>query len=160
MLRGGVKCLIDNISKKINARKIIFCGSSKGGWASLNFGFDIDFPEKVIICGAPQYFLGNYLKNFHATFSYIRQENDADQVIQELNIHLKNKIFSSASAPKIFIHYSVNDHTYEEHINALLSDLHMRHIEIVEDMQEYINHFDVSLYFPDFLQRIISQEIS
>lgn len=158
-IENAVKELIFGVYHKIHARKILFCGSSKGGWASLNFAFDMNLDNKVVICGAPQYFLGKYLKNFETTFEFIKGESDTNEVISELDQHLRAKVFNFKCPPKIYIHYSINDHTYCEHINALLDDLHLHSIELVEDIKHYENHFDVSLFFPDFLLNAVRQEI-
>lgn len=73
LVEKSVNKLIADFIEKINALKIIFCGSSKGGWAALNFGLQnkICF-GKVIIVGAPQYYLGNYICHFGLTFEYLR----------------------------------------------------------------------------------------
>lgn len=158
-VEDAVKGLISEVYYKICASKVIFCGSSKGGWASLNFALDMDFNNKVVICGAPQYFLGKYLKNFGSTFDFIKGNNDANEVIAELDQHLRTKILNAKGLPKIYLHYSREDHTYQEHIIALLDDLHSQHFELLEDIKNYENHFDVSLYFPDFLLNAVQREI-
>lgn len=158
-IEKAVKSLIIELYKKTSAEKVIFCGSSKGGWASLNFAFDLDFDARVVVCGAPQYFLGNYLKNFKPAFSFIKGQYDPDEVIEEMNEHLHRKILSAKIPPKIYLHYSFNDHTYEEHIRDLLNDMRKKGIEVIEDIKDYVNHFDVSLYFPTFLFNTVQSEV-
>lgn len=154
----AVKELIAKVYDRIHASKVLFCGSSKGGWASLNFALDMDQNNKVVICGAPQYFLGKYLENFNSTFAFIKGECDANEVISDLDRHLRQKVLNAEHLPKVYLHYSINDHTYHEHISALLDDLHDRHCELCEDIKDYENHFDVSLYFPDFLLNAVRRE--
>ena len=84
--------LIKKIILATNSKKVIFCGSSKGGWAALNFGFYNYGVDNYIICGAPQFHLGEYIKYFNATFSYLKNGKPDCEVIEELNDHLKNNI--------------------------------------------------------------------
>ena len=58
-VENAVKTLLRKIQEDCNISQVIFCGSSKGGYAALNFG--LDYANSVIIAGAPQYYLGYYL---------------------------------------------------------------------------------------------------
>ena len=49
--------LINKIIQVTSPKRLIFCGSSKGGYAALNFG--IEHTKSFIIAGAPQYFLAS-----------------------------------------------------------------------------------------------------
>ena len=51
--------------------RLVFCGSSKGGYAALNFG--LQYPASAMILAAPQYYLADYLDSpkFHATLEEI-----------------------------------------------------------------------------------------
>lgn len=46
--------LINNFISKLKPQSIVFIGSSKGGYAALNFG--ICFPSSNIIIASPQYY--------------------------------------------------------------------------------------------------------
>ena len=48
--------LIDRYIKLVKPKKIIFFGSSKEGYAAINFG--LRYPDSKMIVAAPQYYLG------------------------------------------------------------------------------------------------------
>lgn len=54
-----VRELIDRVREQTGAKRLIFCGSSKGGYTALNFG--LDYPGSYMVVGGPQYFLGQSL---------------------------------------------------------------------------------------------------
>lgn len=157
----ATKNLIESISKKINAEKVIFCGSSKGGWAALNFGIDVE--NSVIIAGAPQYLLGNYLNcpaNMHILDFINGEGNDKDN-LNVLNSWLKNKIKSKKKVKNqtLYLHYSENEHTYLEHIKFLIFDLEHSGYSLIKDVSDYKDHWDVSKYYPEFLLKSIEMEL-
>ena len=149
--------LINTIIDKYNICDLYFAGSSKGGWAALNIAASMDRTVKAIVIGAPQYYLGNYLKapaNV-TSFDFVKGSGKEEDVVEELNNHLKNKI-KSISNTEIFLHYSEYEHTYNDHIISLLEDLKKFSVVINEDKKEYTNHQDVSLYFPQYLKDTIA----
>ena len=148
--------LIQKVIAELHPNKLIFCGSSKGGYAALNFG--VQYPNANIIVGAPQYFLASYLvksENLDA-LEHILGERDKDKE-QNLDNRLRGKICDNndSSTQHIYIHYSNKEHTYEEHVVHLLNDLKTCGYQIVEDVADYTNHGDLSYYFPDFLKKNI-----
>lgn len=144
--------LIEKIKNKVNAKKIIFCGSSKGGWACLNFGLKDFGVKNTIVCGAPQFYLGDYLKSFEVMFPFIKGNNNAEEVIEELNTHLLKTITDNEHKDTdIYIHYSDKEHTYKEHIEDLLSALKKEKYNVIEDAWHYEDHSEVAFYFPTFL---------
>ena len=90
----ATKKLISDIYSSCKAKKLLFCGSSKGGWAALNFM--TSFPESIAIVGAPQYNLGNYLMApaLVNTRNYVLPEPNEEKmyicIIQIKNIPMKN----------------------------------------------------------------------
>ena len=62
-MEKAAKALIDSFLKRPEIKKICFGGSSKGGWAALNFG--VQYAGRGLgaetITGAPQFWLGTYL---------------------------------------------------------------------------------------------------
>lgn len=148
--------LIDKVISECGAQKVIFCGSSKGGWASLNFG--LQYPNAYIVCGGPQYHLGDYLvaSGNELTLQHI-VGTVSDEKKEMLNHYLEQKIQQDpyADTQMIYIHYSNCEHTYEEHIRDLLEELGKTQIAISQDVQEYRNHSDISLYFPDYLVKSV-----
>ena len=53
--------LIKKTIAALKPKKLIFCGSSKGGYAALNFG--LQYCGAYMVIGAPQYYLTSYLKD-------------------------------------------------------------------------------------------------
>ncbi|MFI3227136.1 MAG: hypothetical protein R3Y09_06940 [Clostridia bacterium] len=152
--------LIKTIKEKHNIQKIIFFGTSKGGFALLNFMFS--FPDSDCIIGAPQYKLGNYLlaPALKETQQYIMKDNTKANV-DYLNNILKDKIEKCKDkSHKVYLHYSNREHTYEEHIKYLIEDLNSNGFEVLEDCNSYENHWDVSYYYPSFLLENLSKYYS
>lgn len=160
-----IEHLIQQTIQKGNYKKIIFVGSSKGGYAALNFGLSVS--GCTIIIGAPQYRLGDYLTDpsnkLEETLKYISGEKI--DTLEEwkftlLNEHLQKKIErNTLNAPtiNIKIHYSDQEHTYQEHIKDLLHELQTNGYQLYEEVEHYTNHSDISLYFPDFLLSQLEQ---
>lgn len=150
--------LINSIRNTVMATKVVFCGSSKGGYAAINFG--LEYPNANIVVGAPQYFLGSYLEttdNMDA-LKHIAGK-DYYKHKDELDVRLKNKIYCSeyTASQRIYIHYSNKEHTYEEHVKDLLCDLRRNGCVIFEEVATYENHGDLSYYFPDFLRKSLRE---
>lgn len=158
-MEKAAKALIDSFLKRPEIKKICFGGSSKGGWAALNFG--VQYAGRglgaEIITGAPQFWLGTYL---HApgglvTLHSIASSTD-DVVVQKasdvLDTYLKKHIEANRAADEqqVYIHYSTQEHTYKDHIKDLLEVLYSQGYKLVEDVRSYSDHGDVSLYFPGF----------
>lgn len=83
--------------------------------------------------------------------------NALDQIVP--NAVLNN---DEIDKTKIFIHYSTQEHTYKEHIEQLIDDLHKKGYSIIEDIRDYSDHGDVKYYFPKFLLdslKVIEKEL-
>lgn len=153
----ATKSLIDRMVEECNVQKIILCGSSKGGYAALNFGLQI--PDSYIVAGGPQYYLHTYLKDSGNMEALIHIMGEADSDKGELlEYYLKNRIEANKEThtQHIYLHYSNAEHTYHEHIKYLLMDLRGCGYQITEDVGSYTNHSDISYYFPDFLVKTIN----
>lgn len=161
----AVKKLLEEITGQRKYQKIICTGSSKGGYAALNFGLEI--PDSVIITGAPQYYLGNYLNDkanaLEKTLNFItgaKYDTVPEPKMKELNDHLKDKMIrqrDTEKKPKVYIHYSIKEHTYQEHIRDLLDDMKESGICFEENVEQYTEHSEVSFYFPTYLLETIEQ---
>lgn len=158
----AVLALIDYIENKMgggNPPKMIFIGSSKGGYSALNFCLHYDYSFAVI--AAPQYLLGNYLNCdiMKPQLEDILGVIDNNR-IKELNSRLRNKIYASSKTQRIFIHYSDLEHTFSEHICYLLRDLRANKFFISEDIHHYIEHGDLYKYYPRYLVDTVKQIIN
>lgn len=165
LMERAVESLIKKTISEGRYKKIIFAGSSKGGYAAINFGIRI--PGSTIIAGAPQYRLGDYLMDqnnrLEQTLISITGNGylDADEeTLEKLNHHLRVKILDAVRNNKenhIYLHYSEAEHTYSEHIKFMLLDLETGNFSTKKEILYYENHSDISLYFPDFLIRSIEE---
>ena len=57
---------------------------------------------------------------------------------------------------KIYLHYSINEHTYAEHIQYLIRDLEKSGFQVFKDIKDYSKHEEVALYFPSYLKEIVN----
>lgn len=157
----ATKELIDKIIYKYSINKCIFIGSSKGGWAALNFGvlYNRSGIGKGIVVGAPQFWLGKYLMapaNVD-TFRSICGKNDENQVMAELDQHLYVQIKNNSyeGHQPIYIHYSNKEHTYIDHLVDLIQILTDEGYVLIEDVGDYESHEEVALEFPKFLKKTL-----
>ena len=153
----SIKELLERLRKKYHIEHMIFCGSSKGGYAALNFG--LNYTDSSIISGAPQYRLGYYLthrKSPQLLYS-IAGEQPSSEYLAHLDtiIEEKLKLMSKSFSGKLFLHYSDQEHTYPEHIRPLLDTLSTLGYHWNEEVMHYPEHDDVSKYFPIYLRSTI-----
>lgn len=151
--------LIEKYIQKCNAGKLIFIGSSKGGYAAVNFGIHYKFSKMII--AAPQYYVGTYLNHdkFMVNLEDILGKHITEDMLRQLDGRLREKIRNDtmADTQKIYIHYSDKEHTYEEHIKDLLADLSAQGIRISENVGNYTEHTDLRYYFPDYLRQCLEE---
>lgn len=152
--------LITKVTDKYSFENLYFAGSSKGGWSALNIAASMEGRVKAVIIGAPQYKLGQYLQapaNM-TTLNFVKGFlHDDEIVIDELDNHIRNKIRGLHNT-KVYLHYSKQEHTYDEHIIYLLNDL-KQITSVDENVANYSDHQDVSLYFPKYLKETVNMLI-
>ena len=157
--------LIDKTKVDVRAERIIYCGSSKGGWAALRLG--VADPNGTVIAGAPQYLLGDYAVSEYEKengnkqlLPYLSSGLKEETRLKWLNGILRNEIARNESSNPVYLCYSTEEHTYGEHIRFLLEDLSAvgREVSVSED--DYTNHNDIALHFPDYLHSTISQLVA
>lgn len=156
----NVKQLILNIIKEYKPKKLIFFGSSKGGYSALYYS--LLFKNIDVCIAAPQYYLTDYLtrERKFENLNVILGDNNTDKDKDILNNKLKEAILNSQNLPNsVYIHYSKNEHTYKEHIEDLLKDLNNKNVPIIEDVEYYSNHMDLVFYFPKFLKSSVQHLI-
>ena len=110
--------------------------------------------NSYIITGAPQYYLDIWLKSEvnKKTFEYIVGDIKDSKKVEHVRFLLANKIKQNyKNNNKIYLHYSKNEHTYDEHIISLINDLNKYNYSYSFDERDYTNHSDVSKYFPEFI---------
>ena len=152
----AVEQLIEDVMRKRGIETMIFTGSSKGGWAALNFAAHFGGAVKAVVVGAPQYYLGYYLSKPANKITLNCIAGDQTQMaVEELDQHLKRKLHQ-LSQTKVYLHYSTQEHTYTEHIKALLEALSK--ITTVEaDVESYTAHDQVGQFFPPFLKKCVAE---
>lgn len=155
----AVNALLKQIIHEHDIVQTVFCGSSRGGYAALNFG--LEQSNSIIIAGAPQYYLGYYLSHRKSPelMNIVLGTDCTPLEIQELDAKIYKKIvgFRNKYQGKIYLHFSDQEHTYHEHIQYLLSDLDSCHYDYAEDRMSYLQHDDVAIYFPQYLKKIITE---
>jgi hypothetical protein len=155
----AVQCLIKEIGQAHQIEKYVFCGSSKGGYAALNFG--IEYPDAAIICAAPQYRLGYYLtcRRSPKLLHVIAGEKTSQEFLDALSRRLFDKLVASADhfRGKIYLHYSNVEYTYNGHVQYLLQDLEKYHYNYDTDCMDYPLHDDVGIYFPAYLRQSLTE---
>ena len=157
-IESACKNLINKIIEMLGAKKIVFCGTSKGAWAALNLMTSFD--NSIAIVGSPQYKLGDYLMipAHETTRKYVLSGSDF-QAVDQLNVYLKNKLeFSNPQRHKIYLHYSDSEHTYQDHIKFLIEDLNQYGYPLENEVKHYTDHWDVGKHYPEFLIRCLKKE--
>lgn len=122
-IEKDVESLINNIINKLNPNKKNFVGSSKGGYAALYFG--LKYSKSIIISGAPQYILGNYLNlpSHRTILKYIMGDTNLSS-IEMLNNLLRTVLEQyKNNACNVYLHYSSNEETYASDISILIKDI-------------------------------------
>lgn len=158
MIGGGYNDLmirlINHCVTKTGSTKIIFVGSSKGGYSALNFSLQI--PNTYVCVAAPQYRLGTYLYElFKPSLEAIVGETNEDK-IKKLDRRLEDMIASTSVLPKkVFFHVSKNEHTWEEHCKGMVADLQKRGVSIDFDFGMYAEHSDLIYHYPSYLKKSI-----
>lgn len=155
--------LIDSVTVQVGARKRLYCGSSKGGWAALYFG--VDDPCGIVVAGAPQYRLGDYLLREHESpdgnrdlLPFICGQNE--EMRGFLNQLVSGKIDSRASTQPVYLCFSPYEHTYGEHIRGLCQDLRDAGRELRIKKCDFTNHGEIGFYFAPYLRSVAEGLVS
>lgn len=156
----SVRILIDKAKADSHATKVVYCGSSKGGWAALRFG--VGDPCGTVIAGSPQYLLGDYAIEEYKKedgnrllLPYLSSDLYDRGRIYWLNGLVKQEIERHSSAAPVFLCYSTEEHTYADHIRYLLDDLRTAGRTAYVSEERFSNHGDIALYFPEYLRSTI-----
>lgn len=153
-----VEILIDKICKKVNAKKEIYIGSSKGGYAALYFG--ISRKNTTMIVGAPQYRLGKYLSipNHKSILTYIMGDESIES-IEKLNVLMENRLNENNKENNtIYLHYSTEEETFKSDISPLIEKLNSLSVKTVYDINNYKNHADLTNYFPKYIKDVLKDK--
>lgn len=156
-IEAAILDLIEFLTIKNKIDKYVCIGTSRGGYAALNFGL---FLNADIIVGAPQYYLGSYLKHpkLNQMLKTILGNQYTEEDLKGLDNRLFEKIYKLQKMynGKIYMHFSTEEHTYKEHIEGLINDLIRLNYTLFLDKATYENHDDVAKFFPDYLLRTLN----
>ncbi|MED1742106.1 Two component regulator three Y domain-containing protein [Bacillus swezeyi] len=160
-IERSVISLINKISEENGVKKIISCGSSKGGYASLYYAIKYDFD--AAICGSPQYYLGDYListknQSMNEVAKFMSggcTQNDK----HFLNNLLRDIILNSKNTPEIYIHLGEGEIHYTHHVKPMIEDLKSSGRDYTLDLGAYSSHADVAKFFPEFLRKNIADKL-
>lgn len=153
---GGVISLIKHCIDKTKAEEIVFLGSSKGGSAALYYGLKMG--ANVIICGSPQYNIGDYLHENDYHKSIFNEIVSGEKNRAWLNNLIRNEIKTSNGVEKIFLMYSSKEESYEQDISKLLIDLNEAHLDVETTDVKYENHSEIAKFFPGYIRELLAKK--
>lgn len=157
--------LIKSFQSEENVKRTIYVGSSKGGYSALNFGLNDNKESTSIIIGAPQYLLGTFLtcnisnKPLLDLFEWLTCTSYGEHSFSEitrLDSIVRDKIKRNWNGT-VWLHYSNQEHTYQDNIVYLVNDLKQNNIKLNEEIMGYSQHGEVAKYFPIYLKKCLQQ---
>ena len=149
--------LLNHILQKGHYKHIYSIGSSKGGTAAIYFGLIIN--ASVIIAGACQYNIGNYLTKpeHYEIFRAMMGVNAGNEEREKLNSIMPSHLqkYKDKSSPIIHLLYSKNEHTYQDDIIDLLDKLNECGYRVLEKQYDFSEHNDIGIYFKKYLRGLL-----
>jgi predicted esterase YcpF (UPF0227 family) len=148
--------LVSNYIRELNPSEVLFCGSSKGGYAALNIGSR--FPNARMIIGEPTYLVATEQRLAEELEKYWLGEI-TEEKIEELDSYLREQLRKNPNIAnqKIAMFYSDRDEYYRRHILPLLEDLSRYGYQVEQEIFHFCSHSDLALYFPEFLIKKVSE---
>ena len=128
--------------------RIATFGSSKGGSAAILFGLKHHVDE--IYAGACQYLIGDYLGIYHekSKSGYYKKVMGGNALgMNVLNDAIKKQIESNVNSNTIvYLLYSMDEHTYEDHIIHLIRKLDECNIKHIDQRESFPEHSMIGNY--------------
>lgn len=149
--------LINDILSRRTYERVITIGSSKGGTAAIYFGLKLH--AAAVYAGACQYRVGQYLSQYqYSKHPEYWQAVVGGSITKEWVDKLDNKLANmirqrTGCSTRLYLLYSTNEHTYEEHILPLLAMLN----ECSILHEDYIEHFPKHSMVGDYFKVILSK---
>ncbi len=164
-IEKGVHRLIEKTIKSIGTReevRLIFIGSSKGGYAAVNFG--IAYPHSTMIVAAPMYYLGDYMHksaHFSPALKEIVGVPVTEEKISRLDRRLPEKVKANPNAKtqRAHIHCSENDSNYPFVMN-MAEDMRATGMDVAFDLANYEGHENLKLTFPKYLAETLAKDLA
>lgn len=133
---------------------LTFIGSSKGGTASLIYGFRMNVNNIVI--GSPQYMIGNYLSqnDYHLEImNSIIKGTCYTPIMLDRIIDREYKVQKPQS--RIWLMYSSKESSYDDDVKYFINNYH-KNIYNSEDLM-YTSHDDTGKYFIPYLTKVLDK---
>ena len=151
--------LVKKFIDKLEPKKVIFCGSCKGGYAALNIGSR--FKDSIMIIGEPTYQIATEFKLAKGLLRYWMREI-TDENVENIDYHLTRQLEKNQFkySQRIHIFYSTCDEYVERHTEPLLEDLKKNGYCLDENTADFKSHGDLGLYFSDYLKKKVKEIIT
>lgn len=144
--------LIQKVMKDTKPKRVLFCGSCKGGYAALNIGSR--FEDSVMIVGEPTYRIATEFSAAEGLKRYWMgdaTEENMEYVDKYLETQLRKNPYIDSQ--KICFFYSEKDEYVELHTNPLLQTLYESGYDFETEPAQFVAHADLGLYFPEYLKK-------
>ncbi|SQC71708.1 Uncharacterised protein [Listeria fleischmannii subsp. fleischmannii] len=152
-VRDAVKELITNIQKNKKIQHTFFSGTSKGGFAALYLGIDMQV-DKIIV-GSPIVKVKHFLQDTEekrAVYRGITGEKEK----YEYNHLLLQRIQEQQFDGEIYLQYSELEEIYENQIDELVETLEKNKYTLSKENGMYSKHLDTRFFFPMYLRKIFN----
>ena len=143
--------LINTIVEDNGIKRIITCGSSKGGSAAIYFGLINN--ASYIFSGACQFLVGTYLgrEEHSKILEGMIGDLDKEKMISILDHKISDVISKHRESTAIHLFYSTEELTYERQIIPLKSCLDHYGIKYNEKIELFKDHAEVGNFFPIYV---------
>jgi hypothetical protein len=154
-LPAAVGELVQEIRKELDVApdRVVTCGASKGGWASLYFGARLGAAHAV--AGEPQVFLGRHL--LQESVSHIAAHVAGGTSAEDgeyLDALLFDAFRGAKTPPRVHIYCGRGTPYYALHVLPLCRFLEDIAVACELEVGEYSNHVpDLGVHFPGYLAR-------
>lgn len=151
--------LIQKVIKDTKPKKLLFCGSCKGGYAALNIGSR--FENSVMIIGEPTYRIAAEFQLAEDLMQYWMGTVTKEK-IEYMDYYLENQLRNNPyiHSQKICYFYSEKDEYAKLHTGPLLETLHDAGYDLERETAQFSAHANLGLYFPDYLKKRVQQHLS
>lgn len=143
--------LIDTVVKNNAIKRIITCGSSKGGSAAIYFGLINN--ANYIFSGACQFQVGTYLgrEEHIRILEGMIGDLDKEKMIANLDTKIADVIGQHKDSAAINLFYSTEELTYERQIIPLKACLDAFGVKYNEKIELFKEHSEVGNVFPIYV---------
>lgn len=143
----------------------IFCGSSKGGFASIYHGYK--FGAGTVLAGGPQILLGDYLNSRSkesiqkGILKYLAGDTSQESVSWANGLIHQVITKSAPPYPNVIIHVGNKEPHYRKHVLpflAMCASAGIRNVEV--ETADYSTHDELATHFPIFLKNKLALTIT